>query len=74
VLAYSFHRVGVLKALRIQFSMCNLTGSTSRIGVYTFRNNANTQKSFFGNSIAGSGPTYHAQPAFGTIITVSSAF
>lgn len=73
-LGYRFHRVGVLKAPQIQLNMSNLTGATYRTGVYTFRNNAKTTPGIFGSSISGSAPTYYTQPAFGAIVTVSSAF
>jgi iron complex outermembrane recepter protein len=68
---YRRARLGFLKTPKIQVSLNNLNGSTQRIGVYGYTNNARATRGVFGGTIAGSSPTYYIDPGFAALMTVS---
>ncbi|NHO31439.1 TonB-dependent receptor [Acetobacter fallax] len=70
-LGYRSKDIGFMKAPKIQVALNNISGSTQRIGVYGYSDNARTTQGVFGGTVNGSSPTYYIDPGFAAIMSVS---
>lgn len=74
-LAYTFKKVGMLAAPKIQLNVQNLFNRRYRTGVYSTLFNASDTQGRNGGTIASAGsPEYYVAPRFTVAVSVSSTF